>query len=418
MIKFRLTLLSFLQFFIWGSWLITIGAFWFKTKQWDSQDFGVIFSTMGIAALFMPAITGILADRYISAQKLYGILHLMGGLGLATVPSAVSPADMFWRILATMIFYMPTLSLSSTVAFHILTSRGEDVIKSFPPIRVWGTVGFIAALWTVSLTHNEVSANQFYIGAIVSVILGFYAFTFPDCPPLGKNSSGKSGIINILGIDSFSLLKNPTYLVFFLFSMLLGAALQLTNAYGDTFIHEFESIPEFTNSLAVRYPAMIMSISQISETLFILAIPFFMKRFGIKQVMLISMFAWVLRFALFAFGDPSEGLWMIILSCIIYGMAFDFFNVSGSLYIEKSVSPSIRSSAQGLFTMMVNGIGAILGSIGSGIIIQKFFVNSESGIKNWQGIWLTFSAYSLIVAIAFIFLFKSPEKSENQASGS
>jgi NHS family xanthosine MFS transporter len=200
--------------------------------------------------------------------------------------------------------------------------------------------------------------------------------------------------------------------------MLLGAALQLTNAYGDTFIHEFESIPEYTNSLAVRYPAMIMSISQISETLFILAIPFFMKRFGIKQVMLISMFAWVLRFALFAYGNPTEGLWMIIMSCIIYGMAFDFFNVSGSLYIEKSVSPSIRSSAQGLFTMMVNGIGAILGSIGSGFLIQKYFVDPASGVKNWQSIWLTFSAYSLIVAIAFIFLFKSPEKIESPTTTS
>lgn len=200
--------------------------------------------------------------------------------------------------------------------------------------------------------------------------------------------------------------------------MLLGAALQLTNAYGDTFIHEFESIPEYTHSLAVRYPAMIMSISQISETLFILAIPFFMKRFGIKQVMLISMFAWVLRFALFAFGNPTEGLWMIITSCIIYGMAFDFFNVSGSLYIEKSVSPSIRSSAQGLFTMMVNGIGAILGSIGSGFLIQKYFVDPTSGVKNWQSIWLTFSAYSLVVAIAFIFLFKSPEKTDSAVTSS
>lgn len=411
MIRFRLTLMSFLQFFVWGCWLITIGAYWFTTKKWDSQDFGVIFSTMGIAALFMPAISGIIADRFLSAQKLYGLYHILAGIGLYYVPSATSPADMFWRILLTMIFYMPTLSLSNTVSYHLLSSKGEDVVKAFPPIRVWGTVGFIVALWTVSLTHNETSANQFYLGATVSILLGLYAFTFPDCPPLGKETR-KKGLWSALGLDSFALLKEKRYAVFFLFSMLLGAALQLTNAYGDTFLHGFDGQPEYAKSLAVQYPAMIMSISQISETLFILAIPFFMRRFGIKQVMLISMIAWVLRFGLLAYGNPGPGLWMIVTSCIIYGMAFDFFNVSGSLYIEKSADPSIRSRAQGLFTMMVNGFGAVLGSLSSGWVISRFFEDAN-GIKDWHGIWLAFAAYSLAVAIAFLFLFEEPEEAQS-----
>jgi len=413
MIKQRLTALSFLQFFIWGCWLITIGAFWFKTKQWGAEQFGVIFSTMGISALFMPAIAGILSDRYINAEKLYGILHILGGVCLFFVPASATPDEMFWRILLTMIFYMPTISLSNTVAYAILSrDKGIDVVKAFPPIRVWGTVGFIVALWTVSLTGNETHAFQFYLGGISSLVLGIYSFTLPACPPLGKNMERK-GFVQAFGLHAFSMFKNYRYAIFFLFAMLLGAALQLTNAYGDAFLHSFDNLFADPKPLAVQYPAIISSIAQISETLFILAIPFFMKRFGIKQIMIISMAAWVLRFGLFAYGDPAGGLWMIVLSCIIYGMAFDFFNISGSLFIEKSVEPGIRSSAQGLFTMMVNGVGAVLGSRVSGWVMEKYFttyVPGENGksvaIIDWHSTWLCFAGYSLVVLILFIILFR------------
>jgi NHS family xanthosine MFS transporter len=413
MIKQRLTALSFLQFFIWGCWLITIGAFWFETKQWGPDQFGVIFSTMGISALFMPAIAGILSDRFMNAEKLYGILHILGGFCLFFVPASATPDEMFWRILLTMIFYMPTISLSNTVAYAILSREpGIDVVKAFPPIRVWGTVGFIVALWTVSLTGNETHAFQFYLGGIASLVLGVYSFTLPACPPLGKNMEHK-GYLQAFGLHAFSMFKNYRYAIFFLFAMLLGAALQLTNAYGDVFLHSFDNIYSDPKPLAVQYPAIISSIAQISETLFILAIPFFMKRFGIKQIMIISMVAWVLRFGLFAFGDPAGGLWMIVLSCIIYGMAFDFFNISGSLFIEKSVEPSIRSSAQGLFTMMVNGVGAVLGSRVSGWVMEKYFttyVAGENGSQiakiDWHSTWLCFAGYSLVVLILFVILFR------------
>ncbi|MBC8053210.1 MAG: nucleoside permease [Sphingobacteriaceae bacterium] len=403
-VKTRLIAMNFLQFFIWGSWLITIGAYWFQNKQWSGAEFGAIFSTMGIAAIFMPAITGIISDRFVNAEKLYGIMHILGAMVLFCLPLVDNPSTFFWVILLNMIFYMPTLSLSITVAYSALKSNGQDVIKDYPPIRIWGTIGFIAALWVVSLSHNETSANQFYIASAVSLALGIYSFTLPKCPPLFIKTGNKS-LVDSLGLNAFALFKQSRFAVFFIFSMLLGAALQLTNAYGDTFIHDFANVDAYKDSLAVRYPAIIMSISQISETLFILAIPFFLRKFGIKYVMLFSMLAWVLRFGLFAYSDPEGGLWMIILSCIIYGMAFDFFNISGSLFVETQADPKIRGSAQGVFMMMVNGFGALFGSFTSGIVIDKYFTYADQS-KDWTGIWISFALYALAIAIAFPFLFK------------
>jgi NHS family xanthosine MFS transporter len=314
------------------------------------------------------------------------------------------PFTMFWVMLLNMMFYMPTISLSIAVAYSALKRNGQDVVKDYPPIRVWGTIGFIVALWVVSLLHMETTSGQFYVASIASLVLGFYAFTLPKCPPLLR-SKEKRSLIDVLGLNSFRLLKNRKMAIFFLFAMLLGAALQLTNAYGDTFLHDFANVGKYKGMIAVKYPAIIMSISQISETLFILAIPFFLKRFGIKKVMLISMIAWFVRFGLFAYGNPGDGLWMIILSCIVYGMAFDFFNISGSLFVETQSDPSIRASAQGLFMMMTNGVGAVLGSSISGIVIDQFFTYADNS-KDWHGIWISFSLYALIVAVLFVILFK------------
>jgi NHS family xanthosine MFS transporter len=403
-IKLRLIVMNFLQFFIWGSWLITIGAYWFQTKQWSGTEFGALFSTMGIASLFMPSIAGIIADKWVDAEKLYGVFHLCGAVILFSLPMINDPFTMFWVMLLNMMFYMPTISLAIAVAYSALKRDGKDVVIHYPPIRVYGTIGFIVALWVISLLHIETTAEQFYVASIASLVLGLYAFTLPKCPPL-LSSGAKKSLADALGLQSFALFKNRKMAVFFLFAMLLGAALQLTNAYGDTFLHDFANNPAYKNLIAVKYPAIIMSISQVSETLFILAIPFFLNRFGIKNVMLISMFAWFLRFGLFAYGNPGDGLWMIILSCIVYGMAFDFFNISGSLFVESQTDPSIRASAQGLFMMMTNGVGAVLGSSISGIVIDQFFTNPDNS-KDWQGIWTSFSLYALVVAILFIFLFK------------
>ncbi|MEO9021325.1 MAG: nucleoside permease [Ginsengibacter sp.] len=414
-IKFRLILMNFLQFFVWGSWLITIGAYWFQTKHWSGTEFGAIFSTMGIASLFMPSIAGIIADKWVNAEKLYGVFHICGAITLFTIPMINDPFTMFWVMLINMIFYMPTISLSIAVAYSALKREGKDVVIDYPPIRVWGTVGFIVALWVVSLLHIETTAEQFYVASAASALLGLYAFSLPPCPPLLNNKPKKS-LIDALGLNAFSLFKDKKMFIFFLFAMLLGAALQLTNAYGDTFLHDFANVDKYKGLIAVKYPAIIMSISQVSETLFILAIPFFLKRFGIKKVMLISMLAWFVRFGLFAYGNPGDGLWMIILSCIVYGMAFDFFNISGSLFVETQSDPSIRASAQGLFMMMTNGVGAVLGSSISGIAIDQFFTNSDNS-KDWHGIWISFSLYALVVAVLFVIFFKhkhNPELIKNK----
>jgi NHS family xanthosine MFS transporter len=318
----------------------------------------------------------------------------------------VHDADtLYWVILGAMACYMPTISLSNSIAYTILKREGHDVIKVFPLIRVWGTIGFIVAMWTTNLSGSKANTNQFIIGAIAAVLLGIFSFTLPKCPP-PKSISKSAGIVEQLGLKAFKLFGNYKMALFFIFSMFLGAALQLTNMYGDTFLDDFKKVPQYgPDSFVVKYSTIIMSISQISETIFILTIPFFLKRFGIKKVMLFSMLAWVLRFGLFSYGNPADGLWMIILSCIIYGMAFDFFNISGSLFIETTTDTSIRSSAQGLFMMMTNGFGAFFGSRISGRIIDSYYT-LPNGDKEWHGIWLAFAIYALVVAVLFTVLFK------------
>jgi NHS family xanthosine MFS transporter len=413
-IKLRLTLMSFLQFFVWGAWLITIGTYCLNAKGWTFPQFGAIFSTLAISSLFMPPITGIIADKWLNAERLYGILHICYGLILLYVPKVNNPDTLYYVIFGAMICYMPTISLSNSIAYNILKSNKYDVVKVFPPIRVWGTIGFIVAMWVTNLTGSKANANQFIIAAIFAMVLGIYSFTLPKCPPQ-RTISKDASIAEQLGLTSFKLFRNYKMALFFIFSMFLGAALQLTNMYGDSFVDNFKHTPEYADSLVVKYSTILMSISQISETLFILTIPFFLKKFGIKKVMLISMFAWVLRFGLFSYGNPADGLWMIVLSNIVYGMAFDFFNISGSLFIETTTDSNIRSSAQGLFMMMTNGVGAYLGSKLSGIIIGKYFIFSD-GTTNWHGAWLTFAMYALVIAILFGIMFKhkhDPKAVEN-----
>ncbi len=445
-LKLRLTILSFLQFFVWGAWLITMANFWFGTKHWDGTQFGAVFGTMGIASIFMPTITGIIADRWVNAERIFSVLHILYGVVLFILPHTMTPDSFFYVMLLAMCFYMPTIALANSISYTILKNSDLDVVKDFPPIRVWGTVGFIVAMWITNLTGNKATEGQFYIAGTVAVVLGIYALTLPKCPPQ-KLIDEKAPLYQQLGLNAFKLFANYKTALFLLFSMLLGAALQLTNAYGDVFLSEFEHFPKYADSFVVQRSTIIMSISQVSETLFILAIPFFLKKFGIKKVMLMSMLAWVLRFGLFAYGIPEGfGLMLIIASCIVYGMAFDFFNISGSLFVETTTDKKIRSSAQGLFMMMTNGFGAVLGSYIAGWAIDRFFTHKFTSatelsaylqttpdnptfleilknsfnaavqpdgtlssivmIKDWHQIWLSFAAYALVLAILFAVLFK------------
>lgn len=403
-IKFRLTLMSFLQFFVWGAWLITIGVYWFETKKWSGVDFGAAFSTLALASIIMPPITGIIADKWINAERLYGLLQIGYGITLFFLPGVDNPTTFYWVMMAAMFFYMPTISLSNSIAYNILKNNNFDVIKVFPPIRVWGTVGFIVAMWITNLSDSKANGNQFLIGAVMAIVLGIFAFTLPKCTPQ-KTISEQASLAEKLGLNAFKLFKDSKMAMFFCFSLFLGAALQLTNMYGDAFLSEFKFNPLFKDSSVVKYSTLIMSISQVSETLFILAIPFFLKKFGIKKVMLFSMIAWVLRFGFFSFGNPEGfGLMLIVLSNIVYGMAFDFFNISGSLFVETTTNSKIRASAQGVFMMMTNGFGAYLGAKVSGYLIDNFFTHDST--KNWHEIWFTFAIYALVIAVLFAVMFK------------
>lgn len=429
-IKLRLTIMNFLQFFVWGSWLISLGGYLIGGMQFTGTEVGMIFAGMGIASLIMPSIIGIIADKWINAERLLGICHLLGAVLLFLAAHACASTDditigsfsidsftaVYGAMLLYLLVYMPTLSLVNTVSYSIISKAGLDVIKDFPPIRVWGTVGFIVAMWLVDLTGFKDSGLQLVMAAAISFCLGLYSFTLPACPPIKTENKG---VLSSFGLDALHLFKQKKMVVFFLFSILLGAALQITNTFGGAFLDSFKSIPEFADSFGVRYPIILLSISQISETVFILFIPFFMKRFGIKQVMLMSMFAWVLRFGLFALGDPGSGLPLLILSMLVYGLAFDFFNISGSLFVELETSPKIRASAQGLFFMMTNGLGAIIGTIGSGRVVDLFTTYNTAGdaiSRDWPAIWWVFAAYSAVVGVLFWISFRYKEKAKGTVS--
>jgi NHS family xanthosine MFS transporter len=351
-IKYRLILLNFLEFFVWGSWLISLGGYMIVTLKFTGGQVGSIYATMGIASLFMPALLGIVADRWMNAEKVLGICHIVGATLLFWASTITDHNMMYWVMLFNAMAYMPTIALNNTVSYIVLEQKGFDIVKDFPPIRVWGTIGFICAMWMVDLCGWTKSPLQLYISAASALLLGLYSFTMPACPP--AKTDKKKNLISSLGLDAFVLFRKRKMLVFFIFAMLLGAALQITNAFGGAFLDDFKT--HYANSFGVKHPNILISISQVSETLFILTIPFFLKRFGIKKVMLVSMFAWVFRFGLFAVGNPGSGLILLILSMIIYGMAFDFFNISGSLFVEKEADIKIRASAQGLFMFMTNGV--------------------------------------------------------------
>ena len=397
--KIRLTLMNFLQYAVWGAWLISLGAYLGNTLKFDGLQIGSFFATMGIASLFMPAVMGIIADRWIPAQRLLGLCHLFAAGFITLAATRTDYNSLYTLVLLSVMFYMPTIALSNSVAYNALEKAGLDTVTHFPPIRVWGTVGFICAMWVVDLGKMGLSATQLYFSATLGLRLGLYSFTLPNCP-INRSGGGKS-IVDLLGLRAFALFKQRKMAIFFIFSMLLGMSLQITNAFADGYIKSFGDTgihgAKYLGTFGVEHSTILISLSQLSETLCILLIPFFLKRFGIKRVMLIAMFAWVLRFALLGAGNPGPGVWMFILSMIVYGVAFDFFNISGSLFVEKETSAAIRSSAQGVFMIMTNGLGALIGSYLAGWVVNHY---------GWPLSWYLFAGFSLVVAIVFAVIFK------------
>ncbi len=414
-IKIRLVIMNFLQFAVWGSYLTSMGSYLVEIGQ--ASHIGMYYAMQGIVSLFMPAVMGIIADRWIPAQRLLGLSHFLAALfmGMAGYYGMRHGADAEFSVLFTfyalsVAFYMPTLALANSVAYTSLDKAGLDTVSHFPPIRTFGTIGFICSMWAVDLLGLQDNYGQFFACALIGLVYAFYALTLPSCP-VSKGGNGKS-LAEAMGLRAFTLFRHKRMAVFFIFSMLLGVSLQITNGFANPYISSFGSIPEYAETFGVQHANILISLSQISETLCILLIPFFLKRFGIKYVMLIAMVAWVLRFGLFGAGDPGNGVWMFILSMIVYGVAFDFFNISGSLFVDKETDISIRSSAQGLFVIMTNGFGATVGTLGAQAVVNHFvdFNSSLPQVEAWKSAWYVFAAYALVVAVLFVLIFRDKHR--------
>ena len=422
-VSLRLILMNFLEFAVWGAYLTSMGSF--LAESGFGPQIWLFFATQGFVSIFMPALMGIIADKWIPAQKVLSLCQGLAGASMlaaglyAMGAGAEIQFGVFYALYTISVaFFMPTIAIANSVAYNALEKAGKDPVKDFPPIRVFATVGFICSMLFVNFMRGadgvqfQHTYNQFIVSGALSLVLCIYALSLPNCPCKPKTAEVQS-FADSTGLSAFRLFKNGQFAIFFIFSMLLGAALQITNGYANTFITSFVDNPDYANTWGANNANALISLSQISETLCILLIPFFMKRFGIKRVMLIAMFAWVFRFAFFGLGNPGGGVWLFVLSCIVYGMAFDFFNISGSLFVNEHVDKEMRSSAQGLFMLMTNGLGASIGTWAAGIVVNHFVYNAAA--PNWSTAWYIFAAYALVVAILFMIVFKDPDKHKKAA---
>lgn len=418
--KVKLTVLNFMEFAVWGAYLTSMGTYLARVGM--AGQIGWFYSVQGFVSLFMPALMGIVADRWMEAQRLLSLSHLLAGIFMLAASvygyqagDAVQFAPLFTLYTLSVAFFMPTIALSNSVAYSALDQAGLDTVKAFPPIRVFGTVGFIISMWIVDLGGMQSTSLQFGWSGLLSIVMAAYAITMPHCH---VSTGSRKSLSDALGLKAFALFRNYRMALFFIFSMFLGVCLQITNGFANPFITSFQNIDAFKDTFGVQHANILISLSQMSETLCILLIPFFLKRFGIKRVMLLAMLAWVLRYLFFAVGDPGSGVAWFVLSMIVYGVAFDFFNISGSLFVDKETSLDIRNSAQGLFMMMTNGLGASIGTLSAQMVIDRY-VNSLGANADpmavWQGwntCWYIFAGYALVVAVAFAIMFRYKHEPE------
>ena len=413
--KLRLTIMNFLEFAVWGAYLTSMGSY--LASAGFGSIIGWFYSIQGVVSLFMPGIMGIVADRWIQAQKLLSLCHLMAGLfmgatGLYGMTSGCEIGVLFTLYALSVAFFMPTIALSYSVAFNALSTNGYDTVKAFPPIRIWGTIGFICTMVAVDLLGFQTTSKQFVMSGALSLLLAMYSLTLPASPVKNQVDKSSSLIVRMFGLDSFKLFKKKKMAIFFIFSMFLGVCLQITNGYANPFITSFKDVAEFADTFGAQHANILISLSQISETCCILLIPFCLKKFGMKKVMMMAMFAWVLRFGLFGLGDTGSGLWMFVLSCIVYGVAFDFFNISGALFVDKNTDADTRSSAQGLFMMMTNGFGATVGTLSAQAVVNAFVYDEgvSDALAGWRTSWFIFAGYALVLLVLFALIFRPKEK--------
>ena len=417
-LKIRLVLMLVLQYAAWGAYLTSLGRYLGNVGLGPQIKW--FFAMQGIVSIFMPTLMGIVADRYLPAQKTLSLCHGLAGLFMIgaglycfSAPDAVQFGPLFTLYSLSVAFYMPTIAISNSVAYNAMGKNGMDPVKEFPPLRVFGTVGFIISMLATNFVKiggvaMQDSYTQLFSSGLLSLVLCGYALTMPACD---VNRGESKSLAEAFGLKAFSLFKDGQFAVFFIFSMLLGASLQITNGYANTFLGSFAADPTLANAFAVKNSNALIAISQASETLCILLIPICMKKFGIKKVMLMAMFAWVFRFGFFGLGDPAwPGVLLFVLSCIVYGVAFDFFNISGSLYVNENTTPDIRSSAQGVFMLMTNGLGATVGTLVAGKVVEMIGVFEDPA--KWPVAWYVFASYALVVGILFAIFFKDPKKAK------
>ena len=416
-IKYRLTLLNFLEFAIWGAYLTSMGTYLAGVGL--GSNIGWFYSVQGVVSIFMPALMGILADRWMEGQRVLSLCHVMAGVFMIAASFygyQAGPNPDFGILFAlytlSVAFFMPTIALSYSVAYSALEKAGLDTVKAFPPIRVWGTIGFIVTMWIVDLCGLQSTPGQWMVSGGLSLVMAAYSLMMPGMA-INKDENRQKTLFEALGLNAFRLFLNPRMAVFLGFAMLLGFCLQISNGYANPFITSFGNIPEYQSTFGVQHANILISLSQVSETLCILLIPFFLSRFGIKKVVIFALLGWMLRFAFFGLGNPGGGVWLFLLSMIVYGVAFDFFNISGSLFVNQETTADIRSSAQGLFMMMTNGLGSFIGTLVAQAVINHYVFTPQASaasgaevIAGWQTCWYIFAAYALVVAILFALLFK------------
>ena len=412
--KLRLTIMNFLEFAVWGAYLTSMGSY--LASAGFGSIIGWFYSIQGVVSLFMPGIMGIVADRWVPAQKLLSLCHLMAGVfmgatGFYGMTSGCEIGILFTLYALSVAFFMPTIAISYSVAFNALSTNGYDTVKAFPPIRIWGTIGFICTMVAVDLLGFQTTSKQFLVSATLSLVLAAYSLTLPASPVKNQVDKSSSLIVRIFGLDSFKLFKKKKMALFFIFSMFIGVCLQITNGYANPFITSFKDVAEYADTFGAQHANILISLSQISETCCILLIPFCLKKFGMKKVMMMAMLAWVLRFGLFGLGDTGSGLWMFVLSCIVYGVAFDFFNISGALFVDKNTDADTRSSAQGLFMMMTNGFGATVGTLSAQAVVNAFVYDEgvSDALAGWRTSWFIFAGYALVLLVLFALIFRPKE---------
>jgi nucleoside transporter len=396
-IKSRLSLMMFLEFFVWGSWYVTMGTFLGANLMAKDQDISLAFSTQSFGAIIAPFIVGLIADRFFHAQRILGVIHLIGAGLMYMMYNSIDFSEFFPFLLVYMILFMPTLALVNSISFNQM----KDPAKEFSVIRVWGTIGWIAAGLLISFLawdsqeglKEGLLRNTWLMAAIVSSILGVFSFTLPQTPPQAK-SVGKIKFSEIMGLDALALLKDRNFAIFFISSILICIPLAFY----------YQNVSPFLTEIEVENSTGKIALGQVSEVLFMLALPIFFTRFGIKKTLILAMLAWAVRYLFFAFGNAEEGIWMLLVGILLHGVCYDFFFVSGQIYTDSHAGAKFKSSAQGLITLATYGIGMLIGFWAAGLISNHFLDSTAN--HDWKSIWLIPSGISVMVLLFFIALFK------------